>query len=105
VFSGKNFYNKIGTPFCSAIRQDMATLIQNDQNIRLENIGFGEVNIEGRVVKHADRVLLQIFHEQKLQVSGYLLMDTVRSRSYIKISINQLMSRTRFRQILVVFYL
>jgi hypothetical protein len=51
-FRGKNFYNKIGTPFCGVFRQHMATLVQDDQNIRLKNIGFGEVNIEGSIKAH-----------------------------------------------------
>jgi len=59
-FRRKNFYNKVRTPFCAGFRQDMATLVQHNQNIGLENISFGQVNIEWSVVKNTNRMLLQI---------------------------------------------
>src|SRR6202011_1247772 len=92
----KNLHDKVGCAFRSGLGQYSEPFVQNDHQIRLEHVDLVQINVKRSIEEFTDRVALQMTVQFELQVTGKLLMKTVRHWSHIKIALNQLISRPGF---------
>src|SRR6516225_2721164 len=93
----KNLNHKLRRTLRSFLGQNLKPFVQNNNYIRLKDVEFIQINIKWSVEEFPDRVALQITMQFKLQVTGNLLMKTVRRRSHIKIALDQLIPRPGLR--------